>query len=295
MIISKARAAAVTVCCCLLVLTAPGQVKVQRTGASKLKLSLNAYSFNVPLQAKTMDIDGLLEFCARTGFDAVDITGYYFPNYPAVPSDDYIMHIKKKAFLLGLDISGTGVRNDFTNPDPEKRKEDIRLVKNWIEVAAKLGAPVVRIFAGKMLPDSIPWHVAARWMVKDIAECVAYGKKFGVMVAIQNHNDFIKTAADALQILKMVDSEWFGLILDTGSFQTDDPYADIALAAPYAVNWQVKEKIIIKGDTVKIDLRKLMGIIRSSGYQGYIPIETLGAGVPAAKVETMLKEVKQAL
>ncbi len=282
-------------CCFLLSLPSLSQTPVDRTGGAKVKLSLNAYSFNDPLQKKSMNLDQLLEFCAQAGFDAVDITGYYFPGYPAVPSDDYIMHIKKKAFLLGLDISGTGVRNDFTNPDAGKRAEDVQLVKNWIEAAAKLGAPVVRIFAGKMLPDSIPWTVAAQWMVKDIAECVAYGKKFGVMVAIQNHNDFIKTADDALRILKMVDSEWFGLILDTGSFKAGDPYAEIAKAAPYAVNWQVKENMYIKGDTVATDLRQLIKIIKSSGYRGYIPIETLGAGDPRLKVPAMLKAVKEAL
>jgi hypothetical protein len=55
----------------------------------------------------------------------VDLTGYYFPDYPNVPADDYIYALKRKAFLLGLDISGTGVRNDFANPDENKRKEDI--------------------------------------------------------------------------------------------------------------------------------------------------------------------------
>jgi sugar phosphate isomerase/epimerase len=115
---------------------------------SKLKTSLNAYSFNDPLVAKTMNLDDLLDFCAAQNFDGVDLTGYYFPGYPKVPSDEYIYHIKRKAHLLGVSISGTGVRNDFTNPDANKRKEDVQLIKNWIECASKLGAPVIRIFAG---------------------------------------------------------------------------------------------------------------------------------------------------
>src|SRR5687767_2969206 len=79
----------------------------------KLKISLNAYSFNIPLRDGSMTLDDMLEFCAGTAIQAVDLTGYYFPGYPAVPSDDYLYHIKRKAFRLGLDISGTGVRNDF--------------------------------------------------------------------------------------------------------------------------------------------------------------------------------------
>jgi hypothetical protein len=48
---------------------------------SKLKTSLNAYSFNAPLIDKSMNLDDLLDYCAEQNFDGVDLTGYYFPNY----------------------------------------------------------------------------------------------------------------------------------------------------------------------------------------------------------------------
>lgn len=267
----------------------------QKVAGSKLKISLNAFSFNDPLTKARMTLDELLDFCAVTGFDAVDLTGYYFPGYPAVPTDEYIFHLKRKAFLLGLDISGTGVRNDFTDPDENKRKADIKLVKNWIEVAAKLGAPVIRIFSGVQNPKDYSWDQVAEWMVKDIRECVDHGKKNGVIVAIQNHNDFIKTADQAETIIKKVGSEWFGLILDIGSYRSGDPYKQIVQTLPYAVNWQIKENMYINGAEVKTDLAKVFAIIKSSSYRGYLPIETLGAGDPKVKVPVFLEEVRKAL
>lgn len=262
---------------------------------SKLKISLNAYSFNEPLMAKTMDLDDLLSFCAAHNFDGVDLTGYYFPGYPKAPSDEYIYHIKRKAHLLGVSISGTGVRNDFTNPDANKRKEDVQLVKNWIECASKLGAPVIRIFAGVMIPKEFSWDQIAAWMVKDIQECVEYGQNHGVIVAIQNHNDFIKTAEDVIKIIKLVNREWFGLILDTGSYRSGDPYEQIARTIPYAVNWQVKENIYVDGKEVKTDLVRLFKLIKESGYRGYVPVETLGKGDPKKKVARFIDEVRKAL
>src|SRR5688572_12988479 len=59
-------------------------------GRSKLKLSLNAFSFNAPLAEKKMSLDDLLQTAAEIGFDGVDLTAYYFPGYPNVPSDDYL-------------------------------------------------------------------------------------------------------------------------------------------------------------------------------------------------------------
>ena len=265
------------------------------TKRSKLKTSLNAYSFNAPLTDKSMNLDDLLDFCAVQNFDGVDLTGYYFPNYPQVPSDEYIYHIKRKAHLLGLEITGTGIRNDYTNPDPEKRKADVQMIKQWIEVASKLGAPVIRVFSGVIRPKEYTWDQIATWMVKDIRECVEYGQKHGVIVAIQNHNDFIQTADEVIKIMKMVNMEWFGLILDIGSYHQGDPYTQIAQTVQYAVNWQVKENIFVDGVEVKTDLKRLFKIIKESGYRGSLPIETLGKGNPKEKVSKFLKEVQQAL
>ncbi len=275
--------------------SAKGQEAVRRVGGPRLKTSLNAYSFNEPLRNGTMTLSDVLAFCAEVGFDGVDLTAYYFPGYPRVPDDALINRIKREAFVLGLDISGTGVRNDFTSPDATKRRGDVVLVKEWIDVAVKLGAPVIRIFAGKEDTSGYTWKQVAEWMVRDIAECVAYGRERGVMVAIQNHNDFIKTAEDALTILRMVDSPWFGLILDTGSYRSGDAYEQIRMTAPFAVNWQVKERITVDGRDEATDLDRIVRIIRGAGYRGYVPVETLGPGDPKEKVRSMFEAFRKAL
>jgi sugar phosphate isomerase/epimerase len=273
--------------------TASAQQKVDKPG-SKLKISLNAYSFNKPLRDGSLTMDDLLDFCAINNFDAVDLTGYYFPGYPTVPTDSYIYHLKQKAFRLGLDISGTGIKNDSTNPDEGKRREDITLVKNWIECAAKLGAPVIRVFAGLQTPQGYAWNDVAKWVVEDFKECAEYGKANGVIVAMQNHDDFIKTADQAQQIIEMVNSEWFGLVLDIGSYRSGDPYKQIEQTARYAVNWQLKEAMYFDGVEQKTDLSKVVSLIIASGYRGYVPIETLGAGDPKTTVPVFLAEVRKA-
>ncbi|MBA4056966.1 MAG: sugar phosphate isomerase/epimerase, partial [Marivirga sp.] len=196
---------------------------------------------------------------------------------------------------LGLEISGTGVRNDFTEPDPAKRRESITLVKNWIEVAEKIGAPVIRIFSGSKNPEGHTKAQVLEWMIKDIQECIEYGKKHGVVVAIQNHNDFIMTADDAITFMNTIKDEWFGLILDTGSYRVGDPYKEIEKTAMYAVNWQIKEKVFIQGKEVDVDMDKLIRIIKTSGYKGYIPLETLGEGDPKIKISNLLEKINKSL
>jgi sugar phosphate isomerase/epimerase len=262
---------------------------------NRFKISLNAYSFNSLLTNKKTTLDELIEFCARENFDAIDMTGYYFPGYPQVPTDEYIYHLKNKAHRLGIAISGTGIRNEFGDPDKSKRGADIALVKNWIEVAAKLGAPVIRIFTAKTQTPGYTWEQQAAWIIEDIKTCAEHGKKFGVIVAVQNHNDFIKTADQAIDIIKKVNSEWFGLVLDTGSFVTNEPYSEIAKTTQYAVNWQVKEKLNYNGTSQDMDLEKLCRIIVNSSYRGYLPIETLSPGDAFQIVPPFLKLVRAAL
>ena len=122
---------------------------------NRFKISLNAYSFNTPLRSGKTSLESVMEFCAEEGFDAVDLTGYYFPGYPKPPSDEYIFELKKKAHHLGLAISGTGIRNEFAQQDKAARGGEVTLVKKWIEVAAKLGAPVIRIFTKRSLPEGL--------------------------------------------------------------------------------------------------------------------------------------------
>ncbi len=200
-----------------------------------------------------------------------------------------------RAFRLGLDISGTGVRNDFTEPDAGKRRQSVELVKAWIEAAEKIGAPVIRIFSGAQSPAGFTRQQIFDWMLPDIRECVKHGEAHGVVVGMQNHNDFIATADHAIEILDRIDSPWFGLILDTGSYRSGDVYDEIRRTASYAVNWQIKENVFVGGKEVEADISKIVSLIKASGYKGYLPIETLGEGDPKAKIAALLEKLVAAV
>lgn len=286
---------------------------IPRHSGAHLRTSLNAYSFsdlllaNAKDKTKGLDLFQVCDFAAKLGFDAVDLTGYFFPGYPQAPADAYLFRLKRHAFNLGLDLSGTGVRNDFTAADPATRAEGVARLKTWIEVAAKLGAPTVRAFADSQSPfktwqqasGNTPREKVETWMADSIRECAVHGEKFGVIVAVQNHGDFINTGAEHLSLLRRVDHEWCAALVDTGKYLTPDPYADIALMAPYAVNWQIKETMQSTLKSPRVDLSRLVKIIRASGYRGYIPIETLAMGRkdydPYAEVAKLHAELRTAL
>ena len=112
-----------------------------------------------------------------------------------------------------------------------------------------------------------------------------------ILLALQNHNDFLKTSSDVEKIFQLIDTKWVGLLLDIGSFHTPDPYADVAKNAKYAISWQLKEKVFVNDTQVDTDYTKIIDIVRKSGYRGYLPLETLGEGDPVTKLEVLFKKV----
>lgn len=271
---------ALSVCAAGFASAAKGQV---------LKTSLNAYSFNKMLndnikgRGPGITLVKVMEFAAKCKFEGFDATGYFFPGYPEVPSNDYIDGLKKRAADLGIGISGTGVRNNFTTADAAVREQGVQHIKEYVEVAARLGAPVIRVFADTQMRAQT-WQTVSNgatrqqvqdWIAAALRECADHGKKFKVRIGVQNHGDFLKTGEELMRLVKAVGSEWCGPIVDTGYFKSADPYEDMALVAPHAVNWQVKQSPLGEESEVPTDLVKLVRIARKSGYSGYLPIETL--------------------
>lgn len=286
---------------------------VKRVGGALLKPALNVYSFldllneNAKDAAKGVDLFGVCDFCAKLDVEAVDLTGYFFPGYPKPPPNDFVNRMKRFVHDRGLVISGTGIRNDFATADRAVRAEGVQLAKDWIEVAARLGAPVIRLFAGPQAPHK-DWQSAAdnakredveTWMAESLRACAEHGAKFGVIVAVQNHGDFISTAEEHLNLLKRVNHAWCGPLVDTGKYFSSDPYADIAAMVPHAVNWQIKETLGSSLKSAPTDFPKLAKIIHDGGYRGFLPIETLAMGRkdydPFVEVEKVLKSLRDAI
>ncbi len=259
------------------------------------KLSLNLYSFNDQFRSGVISLDEVIDYCANEGYAAIDPTGYYFKGYPEVPADTYLYDFKWKVFDRGLEISGTGIRNNFSVPEKEQRRKDIELIRQWTAAASKMGIPLIRIFAGSEIKDPEEKKRAWEWMLDDFKTCEQIGREHGVIIALQNHGEFIKTADEIIRIMEEINSPWFGLHLDIANFNEKNVYKEIERVIPYAVNWQVKEFVMIDGKQVDPDYVRIMNIIKAHGYPGYLPLETLGPGDPKRKLRILKTKVSRAL
>ncbi len=281
---------------------AHGMEPIPRKGAPRMMLSLAAYSFRnffkdtngkkPAADVKTIDLLDFVDFCGAQNC-AAEVTSYYFPQ-PI--TDEFLLKLKRHAFLRGIPISGSAVGNTFTLKPGAARDKQIADTKKWIDHAALLNAPHIRIFAGTQPKDATK-EEATKLCIEAIEECCDYAGQRGVVLGLENHGGIVADPADLLAIVRAVKSPWFGINLDTGNFNTDDPYADLAKCAPYAVNVQVKVEIKRRSSKTAepSDLKRVAKLLRDSNYQGYVALEYEAAEDPWKAVPRHLEELRAAL
>ena len=275
--------------------SSPAVEPFKRRGAPLLALSLAAYSFrdtfNHKDPAKRITMFDFIDYCAEQGCQGAEVTSYYFPK-PL--TDDFLVKLKRHAFLRGIEISGSAVGNNFTRPPGKDRDREIKDVKDWIDHAALLGAPHIRVFAGPK-PKEGDVAQAKKFCIECLEQCGDYAGTKGIFLGLENHGGIVSEPADILEIVQAVKSQWVGINLDTGNFETDDPYADLARCAPYAVNVQLKVEIKRRNASKEpSDIDRLARILRDANYQGYVALEYEAKEDPWQTIPGWLKKMKQA-
>ncbi|KAA5540308.1 sugar phosphate isomerase/epimerase [Roseiconus nitratireducens] len=218
--------------------------------------------------AKAIDMSGFLDYCGLKGFEAAELTSYFFPPDA---DRDYFLDIKRQAFLKGMTISGTAIGNNFTQGAGEKMDRQIESALQWIDNAATLGAPHIRFFAGT--GKELDEHPERMQEAVDVMKrCADHAAEKGIFLGVENHGNL--RADQLLEIIHAIDHPWVGINLDTGNFFSDDPYADLEKCVPYAVNVQLK--VNMKGPdrgAYPADFDRIAKILRDGGYQGFVILE----------------------
>jgi sugar phosphate isomerase/epimerase len=253
---------------------------IQRSGPPRFQLGLAAYSlrdyFSYSRGKSTtpagdgpaIDMIGFLDYCVAQGFDAAELTSYFFkPD----ADDDYFLELRRQAFLRGLTISGTAIGNDFTIGKGPQLDAQVEEAIAWIDRAALLGAPHIRFFAGTAQQlEANPARLQEA--CEALHRCAEYAAKKGIFLGVENHGQL--TAEQMLEIMQRVEHPWVGINLDTGNFISDDPYGDLERCVGYAVNVQVKATMNSPGGkSYPADMGKIAAILKAANYQGFVILE----------------------
>jgi sugar phosphate isomerase/epimerase len=273
---------------------------IVRRGSTRMRVGLAAYSMRTFLQAKpgspastsgrAMDLLGFIDWAATLDTDAVELTSYYFPE-TVTPA--YLNEIKRRCHLNGLDISGGAIRNNFTLPPGPELESWFTHLDTWLNHYAAIGAPVIRVFAG-IPPKGVSEEEGIRNAITNLKRACEMAATRGVILGLENH-DYLTNIDRMLPIVRAVDSPWFGVNLDSGNVEADDPYAELAKIAPYAVNVQVKVEVGPASRPRPTDLARVVDLLAKVNFRGYVVLEYEAKPDPYEAVPRHLRELRTAI
>lgn len=257
-----------------------------------IKFSLAQWSFHLPIQKGEMNPMDFAKRSKELGFDVIEYVDQLYPVDTSVPYEDWVMNLAKEwkvkndsagvSFgLIMIDTAG-----ELADPDEQKRKESLKKHKNWIDAAAKVGSPAIRINLFGYT-DLEPWHKASVGSLKELG---AYAAEKNVLILPENHAQLSNNADYMVAVIDEVNMPNVGILPDFGNFcvlrengaRWDEPcldeydrYEGIAKLMKHAKGFvsAKSQNFDENGDETKIDYYKMMQILKDAGFSGHIGVE----------------------
>lgn len=200
--------------------------------------------------------------------DGVDMTGYYFKSTDPA----YLASLRHLAYRNGMMFSGVACGASMVQADAAKRAEVLTEIRKWVDVADALGAPHLRIFAGK-LPAGVSLPQSVDWAVEVMKAGCEYSGAKGITLGVEDHSGVTQSAGVCLELMHRVNSPYAGINLDITHFvptPAEDAYAQIEACIPYATNTHIRDKF---DDGSPIDLDRVWRLFANAGFKGFMSAE----------------------
>jgi sugar phosphate isomerase/epimerase len=250
-----------------------------------------AYSYRKYLDLKhpTMTLEDFIRRAPALKLMAVDMTAYYFKSTDPA----YLASLRDLAYRHAVSFSGAACGASLVQADADAREQAVAEARQWVDVADRLGAPHLRIFAGE-LPPGHTTDEAIGWVVEGMKRTCDYAGKKGIMIGVEDHFGITQRADVCLEIIQRVSSPWAGINLDITHFvptATQDAYAQIEACIPHATNTHIRDEF---DDKTRVDMDRVWQMFARAGFQGYMSVEyernlshdeDAATGVPALVAE----------
>jgi sugar phosphate isomerase/epimerase len=185
-----------------------------------VKLSCIPVSFFKEIIGGSMSIGEWAQLGKEVGLDAIDVSILFIPDQ----SLGTVARLRKTIEATGMRVAMVASYPDFTHPDAAQRARELALTQEVVDVAAGLGAELVRVTAGQAHPETRRQD-GIRWATEGLRQLTDRTRKSGVRLVYENHakpgawtyTDFSQPPDIFLAIVKATTDVGLGLNFDTAN------------------------------------------------------------------------------
>ena len=231
-------------------------------------------SFSTP----DLNLDETLRLAKQYGYDGLEprIDAGHKHGIEVDAGKVYLTEAKKKAEDIGIAYSCIATSCSYA--DPSSSIGNIEKTKKALELAAQIGAPVIRVFGGQ-IPDSVSRNQSADSVTNALIQLSAYAEQCNVTVCIETHDSWCHPKHIA-EILKNVNHPYIAANWDlmhpmlTALYPIDKSYE---LLKSYIKHVHVHDGVVsekgremVPMGTGVVDHKTALQLLKEAGYAGYV-------------------------
>lgn len=283
-------------------------------------IGITSYSLSRAINNDRMTVAEAIRFSSEHGAKHLEVSasGKLILN----GNDELLELVKKEVKDAGMVISSYTLGANFVQESMEAYRNEIKRIKEEVEVAAKLGATRMRHDCGwrsgeentqENFEKDFPLFIDACGEIAD------HAAKYGITTSIENHGYYVQNSERVRRIVVSVGRKNFGTTLDVGNFLCvdEDPVSAVMNNLPYASmihfkDFHIRRQATPPPDTTgyiktlhnrymrgaitgdgDVDLDTIAKLIKESNYDGFLSVEFEGWGDCIEGCTRALKNVQE--
>lgn len=279
-----------------------------------MRVAVSMYSYFRYVRTGELGVGAFIRAAKEAGAEGVELLAPFFKDYEA----------DHAAALDGLAESGLpcplfSVSQNFAKLDPSLRAAEVEKIKFGVDEALKLGAGVVRVFAGDVA-EGISFDQARAWIIEGLTEGSRYAAAAGIKLALENHGKLAGRGDQVRGIIEEVraksGSNTLGANPDIGNFLLVDQDSVEAISQVASLSNMAHFKdfkaipvgaegaflslagkpftgaVVGEGD---LDLSGCVAALRTGGFDGWCSVEYEGSEDPYSAIPRSITASKIAI
>ncbi|MDG1279021.1 MAG: TIM barrel protein [Algoriphagus sp.] len=264
----------------------PNFAMAKRPADELFKISLAEWSLNRVLFAGRMDHLDFAKLAKKANIDAVEYVNQFFKD--KAKDMAYLKEMKTRADGEGVTsvlimCDGEGMLGAATS---EGRKQTVENHKKWVEAAKFLGCHSIRVNSYTAVPystDKEAEQEAINVCSSGLRQLCEFADDFDINVLIENHGGFSSNGKWLAEMIRQTAHPRAGTLPDFGNFRMNtegdkifsyDSYRGVDELMPYAKGVSLKPTVWDdRGNETQLDYTRMMKIVLSHSFNGYVGIE----------------------